>query len=800
MPERDLGVRRVPWLDHFVQDVRCATRNIRHYPVAATVAVISLACGIGATAVTLTIRDVVFRRPPPLYRDPGRLSRVQTGAIDRPIMAIGSYAPGGLYHVWRDTIGRDMAASRPLRGVREVRTADRTDNVPVREVTSNLFEVLGVAPVMGQPLPDAARADAAPAVLSYRLWNQLFDRRADAIGRVVWIDNRPFTVVGVLPERFWFSETNSPIWTRLDPAAIGRDDPLDVVIRRPAGVTPAMLTARLEADLARYAATLPSAERRIQLKVSGIEGTPLGGQMAIALPYVLATAVLLTLLIACANVAILMIAQWTAREHEIAIRAAIGATRGRIVKALLTESALLAAGGGALGVLTAAALRAVILHNSLDSETFYDVSIHATIFVQTAIVTLLTGIVAGVAPALYETRRLHTNPLRSLAASDRVRQRWRHTLVVLEISVTMALLVVTGAMIDGYRRTRNADMGFDGRPMLTTYVENPGGVPIGPILDALGGMPGVASASAATAAPYAGGARHMRIAADAAGSNAVSADQASVTSGFFATLGVPLRAGRDFSQLDTGSAQSAIANETLARRLFQGRNAVGQRIWIGGTPHEIVGIVADYKTGPLQPAESNPKVFLPLPTDSRTAKGLHFLVRATGDPAPLVQPVRQQARDAATGSVVPRAITYDQVRTIMGQETLIGTAPLVPLIAIGTLLTAAGIYGVLAFAITRRSRELAVRVAIGASGRDIVKLVTSHAIRLVSLGVVLGLAATFALGRVVRAAGGGDSILDPPGHVLIAPALLVIAIALLATWVPSRRAVRVDPSVLLRSS
>jgi len=799
MPEREHDRRSLRWLDHFGQDVRCAIRNIRHYPVAASVAVISLACGIGATTVTLTIRDVVFRRPPPLYRDPGQLSRVQTGGIDRPIMAIGSYVPGGLYRAWRDTIGSDMAASRPLRGVREVRSADRTDNVPVREVTPNLFDVLGVAPVQGQSLAGAARADAAPAVLSYRLWTQLFDGRADAIGAVVWIDGHPFTVVGVLPERFWFSETNSPIWTRLDPEAIGADDPLEVVIRRPAGVTPAMLTARLEADLARYAQTLPSAERRMRLKVSGIGGTPLGGQMAIALPYVLATAVLLTLLIACANVAILMIAQWTAREHEIAIRASIGATRGRIVRALLTESILLAAAGGALGVLTAAALRAWILYNSVDSVTFYDVSIDPAIFVQAAIVTLMTGIVAGVAPALYETRRLHANPLRSLAAGDRVRQRWRHALVVLEITVTTALLVVTGAMIDGYRRTRNADMGFDARPMLTAYVENPSGVPIGPILDAVGGMPGVVAASAATSAPYAGAARRVRVATDAAGSNAVAADQASITATFFSTLGVPLRAGRDFSASDTSSARTAIANETLARRLFQGRNPVGQRIWIGDVPHEIVGIVADYKTSPMQPAESNPKVFLPLPVESRTVKGLHFLVRATGDPGPLVQPARKQARDAAPGSVVPRAFTFDQILAVMGQEMLIGTAPLVPLIAIGALLTAAGIYGVLAFAITRRSRELAVRVAIGATGRDIVKLVASHAVRLVAAGGVLGLATTFVLGRVVRASGGAGSIFDPPGHVFMAPALLVVAIAALATWVPSRRAARVDPSVLLRT-
>ncbi len=195
--------------------------------------------------------------------------------------------------------------------------------------------------------------------------------------------------------------------------------------------------------------------------------------MSFVLPYVLGTAVLLTLLIACANVAILMIAQWTAREHEIAIRASIGASRGRIVRSLLTESLLVSICGGILGVCTTFALRGVILRNS-GGNVFFDLSIDAHILVQTAIIALLTGIAAGVGPALYETRRLHTNPLRAIASSsDRVRQRWRNALVVFEIAVTIALLVVTATMIDGYWRTRHAEMGFDTGPLLTVHSRQP---------------------------------------------------------------------------------------------------------------------------------------------------------------------------------------------------------------------------------------------------------------------------------------------------------------------------------------
>jgi putative ABC transport system permease protein len=801
--ERFYEAGRRLWLDHLWQDVRCAARNIRRYPIAAAVAIISLAGGIGATTVTLTIREMVFRKPPPLYLEPRQISRVQVGSPDRPIMPIGSYVPAALYSIWNDTLGMPIAAARPQRGAREIRTADRTETVPVRQVTPELFSILGVAPALGETLSASGVGRTGPqAMLSHRLWQQLFDGRADALGRVVWIENQAYTVVGVLPERFWFSEMNSPVWTVLDRRALAPDDPLEVIVRRPAGMTPAMLQTRLSGGggIDQYTRTLPAAQRQLRLKVSGIEGTPLGAQVSIVLPYVLGTSVLLTLLIACANVAILMIAQWTAREHEIAIRASIGASRARIVRALLTESVLVAAAGGVVGVAVTFVLRGWILHRGAADVGFYDLSIDTGVLVQTAVITLLTGIVAGVAPALYETRRLHTNPLRAIASSDRVRQRWRHALVILEITVTVALLVETGAMIDGYERTQTAAMGFATRPLMSAAVEHPRGVPADQVLDVLNGLPGVASAAAATSVPYSGTDRQARVGTDATGSNAVVAEQGAVSAGFFAALGVPLRAGRMFSNQDSLVTRTAIANESLARRLLRGRDAIGSRVWIGDTPYEIVGIVADYANTPLQVEKMEPKIFLPLSPASRDRKRLLFLIRAEGDPSALVQAVRTKVQAAVQGTTVASAFTFDQIIRVIGQEILIGTAPLFPLIAVGTLLTTAGIYGVLAFAITRRSRELAVRMAIGASGRDIVRLVTAHMAGLVAAGTVLGIGLMFILSRIVRAAGGGGSLFDPREVVFLWPLLIVIAIGAIATWVPSRRALRINPAALLRST
>src|SRR5438093_8121254 len=394
------------------------------------------------------------------------------------------------------------------------------------------------------------------------MWETLFDRRPDAVGAAIWIDNQPHVVGGVMPERFWFSAMDAPIWTPLDDAAVSSEAGLDVVIRREPGVTPERLARRLQGGLQEYAGHLPAAERQLRLKVSGLEGTPLGQGVSLSLPWVLGTSVLLTLLIACANVAIQVIAQWTAREHETAIRASLGASRGRIVRALVTESLLIAGIGGLLGISTTVALLGVIVHNAGESVRFFDLSIDPAILIDSVIITLVTGVVSGIGPTLLETRRLHGNPMRTMSSSDRVRQRWRHALVVMEIAVTVALLVVTATLLDGYRRSFTADVGYR----------------------------------------------------------------------------------------------------------------------------------------------------------------------------------------------------------------------------------------------MRRSKELAVRVAIGATGRDLVRLVTAHSLRLVALGTFCGVGATFALTRVARAAGGSGNVFDPDWPAFAVPVAIILVIGALATWLPSRRALTINPAILLRTT
>ena len=459
-----------------------------------------------------------------------------------------------------------------------------------------------------------------------------------------------------------------------------------------------------------------------------------------------------------------------AREHEIAIRASLGASRGRIVRALLTESVLLAAGGGALGVAVTFALRGILLHSVRGDGTYFNLAVDPRILVQSAALTLASGIVAGLVPALHETRRMHTNPLNTLAASDRTRQRWRHALVTLEITVTVALLVETGAMINGYQRALAADMGFDRRPLLDMAVERRTGLPLPQLIDTISRMPGVAGAAAATGVPFMGSGASQRVARDGRDGADVPADRIATAPGLFATLGVPMLQGRDFIGADSAASHVAIVNDALARQLFPAGAAVGGRITAAGTVLDIVGVAADYAHHQFQDRHVAPKVDVPLPADRRRAEAAAH--RRPGDGRSGTARRRAAPRAAAPrspASTVGSAFTYEEIAQISAQEVLVGTAPLVPLIAIGMLLTMAGIYGVLAFAIARRSRELAVRVAIGASGRDLVRLVTAHSARLLTMGVGCGIGLTFALSRIVRASGGAGGIYDPDWPSFVVP-------------------------------
>jgi predicted permease len=779
--------------DVLMQDLRAAVRALWRYPATTMVAVLSLAAGIGATAATLTIRDAVFRNPPPLYAHPEQLARIRVQRADQPVVRLGRDVPGGVYAAWRDRFGSAIAASTSPRA-HELRVDDRVETIAVRDVTSVFLDVLGVAPARGR-LPAAGTDDV---LVSHRVWQHVFGGRIDVVGQPVAIDGKLATVTGVAPDRFWFVDTGTAAWRVVDEDAAAAASDLQVVVRRPEGQTMTSLQRELESGLSDYTKRLGAAAPRLSVAVSDIGGTPLADQVSIVLPYVLAIAVLLTLLIACANVAVLMIAQWSGREREIAIRAALGASRGRLIRALLAESSLLAISGGGLGLGATYALLKLFVSRAGGDARMFDLTMHPTAIAQVALIAIAAAIAVGLAPALYETRRLQHNPLVTLRTSDRVRQRWRHALVGFEIAITIALLVVTGSMVGSFFRATAAERGYVRDPLLTVHVENAAGVVPQRALDVIRGVAGVQAAAVSTAVPYAGSPTAAYVGLDESSHVTAAVDRIAASPTFFDTLGVRITRGRAFDAADDRSSV-AIVSERFSREWPGGRDPVGQRVWLDGHALDIVGVVADYDQQVFQPIRNVPKLFTVMPERDVVRAGVDALVRVAGDPATYVEQIRQTFRTHHE-DVITRVTPLSQIVTISGQEMLAGTAPLVPLVTMGLLLSAAGIYGVLAFAIQRRARELAIRLAIGATPGRVAALIVRQAMWLAGIGCACGVGLTFAVSRVVRAAGGGGSFLDPPWPAFLVPVVVIGAVALVATCVPIRRTLKIQPSTVLRQS
>ena len=455
-----------------------------------------------------------------------------------------------------------------------------TATLSVRGVTPNLFALLGVQPLLGRAF--AAQADSPSVVIAYPVWQRLFEGRPDVVGQSLWIGEQLYQVAGVMPDRFWLLETGGYVWTPLDTSRLPGDARLTTFVRRPSGLSAPAVKETLTTGLAESARSLPEAERAVRADLAAIGGTPIGRAMSIFLPYLLAACVVLVWLIACANVAILMIARWTAREHEIAVRAALGASRGRVVQLLLVESLIVAAAGGILGICVTFALRGLLVANAGPAIASFDTSIKPYVLLDAVVLTMVTGLLAGLGPALYETRRLVANPLRTMT-SERLRQRWRHGLVVAEIAVTAALLVVTGQMIDGYRRQASADVGFATDNLMIVGVESETGVQAAAVLDHIKNLPGVASVTMSTSAPFTRRDTTLHSASLRGGdSGALKVEAPRVGETFFSTLGVAVPAGRGFSTADAGTQPTvAMVNETLARQLWPEGTPVGSRIVAG---------------------------------------------------------------------------------------------------------------------------------------------------------------------------------------------------------------------------
>ena len=809
------------WTAELRQDATMALRQLRRSPGFAIVAIVTLALGIGATTAVFAVVDAVLLRPLP-FTDADELFLVRRERPNSPGLSVESTYPEyrDLREGARSFVGLAAVPSSTQRAVWTDGAAGEAVSTVL--ASGNLFDVLGTRAFLGRGLtPDDDRRGAAPAiVLGYGVWNRRFGGQAAVIGQRVELGGTGYTVVGVMPKGFEYPR-GAEVWIPLVPAIDSMVDNKQVAFLNLVGrVRPGVSTtaAREETDrlLAQTAtaagftsAALP-APRLISLEEE-LVGNARRGML------VLLGAAGLVLLVACANVANLLLARAATREGELAVRTALGAGRGRLVRQLLAEAGVLGAMGTVIGLVACAAGRdALLAFVPADLYRAGAVEIDARIATFTAVMMLVTTLLFGVLPALRGTRVAPGAALRATTgrttAGGRARRSQR-TLIVAEVALAVLLLIGGGVLMRSFIRLNAVPLGFDRAGTLTAELFLPDAKYGDPAqtrafyrdaVDRAGAIPGVTAAGAVLLRPLAGpdGFDYPLSleGTDVATQRAQPlVNYEAITPGYFEATGIPLLQGRDFGSADDEAAPRAvIVSAAMAQRFWPNESPSGRRLKWGAPDSpapwiEVVGVVgaARYR----DPRVESLDVYVPY-TQSPW-KLNHIVLRAAGDPAALTAPLRAALAELDPEVRAVQVATVDELaaaalRQPRFQMTLVGAFA-----GLALLLGAVGIFGVVSFATARRTRELGVRVALGARAADLQTLVIGETLRTVGAGIVLGLVAAVVGARVLRSLVYETSTTDP--LTFVAVPLIVALVAVLAAAIPARRAARVDPVTVLRT-
>jgi putative ABC transport system permease protein len=687
-------------------------------------------------------------------------------------------------------------------------------------VTVEFFDVLGVTPVLGRSfVTEEMVPGGAPVVmLGHAVWTQRFGGARDALGRTVRLNGVPHEIVGVLPAGFDFPE-GAQVWTPLrlsDQTRQSRNSYfLWVVGRLRGGVTVAAAQADMDAIAATQLERFPDAHAGLGIFVQPLR-THLLGDVGPAL-LVLLGAVGLVLLIACANVANLLLSRATARQRELAVRLALGAGRSRLVRQLLTESVVIAVLGGGLGLVLAyggvALLRSVA---PPDLPRLDQIAVDPMVLAFTLGLSVLTGLLFGVAPALQSTRGELKGALREEgrgAVGSRRGWRTRGVLVVAELSLSLVLLIGAGLLIQSFLRLSRTDDGFDGRGVLTARVALTGAGYPGPdaaiafydrLLERLRALPGVELVAAGTNVlldelPQSGGFT-VEGAPPETEEERIEVTFDAITPDYFRAIGTPLLLGRDFTPEDRADALPVvIVNQSFVRRYWPHEDPLGKRFKLGDADSQapwmtIVGVAADARrTAPDR--DARPSAYLPYRQVPQPA--MMLLVRTGGDPLALAGAAREAVRALDPALPLAELGTLDGLLSARLAQRRLTTvlAGLFSLVAL--LLALVGVYGVLSYAVAQSTREIGVRMALGAQLRDVIAMVFRRVARLLAGGLGLGMLGALLATRALASLLYGVGALDP--LTFVAAPVLLAAVALLACWLPARRASRVDPAVALRA-
>ena len=802
-------------MDPLYQDLRFAWRTLLRSRGFTLIAVVCLALGIGVnTAVFSMVNGILFRELP--FEDPDRIVSIwatnQRRGIDDGELSyadLKDLRASGLFEQLGGITGRSVT----------ITSADQAVRIEGSAVTPNLFGMLGVQPQMGRHFREEEAAAAGfeqVVILSDALWKTHFGADPAIVGKPIHLNGRELVVVGVMPRNFQFPETDQ-IWLPLGVLNPENREARSIwPIGKLAENTPLdAARARLGVIAQRWRTDFPDSHRDYDLRLLHFRDAIVDAP-AQKLMYIMLGAVAFVLLIACANVANLFLARASDRAREIALRAAIGAGRGRILRQLLTESILLAIAGGVLGLFISV-WWVDFMAGSIPEQLAYwmDFGVDGTVLMYTVVISFGTGVLFGLMPALQATRVDLQTSLREgtrSATQSRVQNRFRSGLVVGEIALSLMLLVAATLMVQSFLRLNAASPGFSTERLLSLRLTLVGDQ-YDPLeakanffqlaAERLSALPDVEQATATIAIPADDGGASVPVLPEGrglSGDDAIMATRIVSTTNFFDALGLRLSAGRDFTaqEVRDSAARVAIVGTELARRLWPGQDAIGRRLRIGDR-HQftVIGVAPDLQYEEFGEEVEQTRLQVHLPYAQSGTRLMAFLVRARGNAAELQPAVRNELRaidptlaafDIMTMDARRRYTTWPQ--RFFGQTfgTFGGTA---------LLLALAGVYGVMAFSVARRRREIGVRVALGARPADVLRLVIGRAAILAVLGVAVGIVGAWALTRLLSGLLWGVATNDPATFVLTP--LLLIAAALTASYVPARRALRVDPMVALRS-
>jgi putative ABC transport system permease protein len=807
---RGVGIMETLW-----QDLRYGIRVLRKNPGFTIVAVLTLALGIGANTAIFSIVNAVILSPLP-FKEPDRIMYLQASNQQRNLEQFGVTPPDFLDWRAQSKSFSEMAAyeSTIFR-----HTADSgAERLNGYSVTANFFDLMGEKPLLGRVFTaeEERPGNDDVAILSETVWQRHFGADPNIIGKPVKMNDRIFTVVGVMKGAFKFPDSLTEVWKPLafnnEELQDRTDYRLQVLGRLRDGATLEGARVEMEAIASQLQQAYPATNTGWTVFMQPLQESVVG-YLRPAM-FVLLGAVFFVLLIACVNVASLLSARMTSRRKEVALRTAIGATRLRLLRQLLTESVLLGLIGGVCGVLLAIlGLKVLVSFIPPSIPRIEEIGIDPTVLGFTLLISILTGLIFGLMPAWQTT---HTNLNEILKDSSRGstggkgQNRFRNVLVVSEVVLSLVLLIGAGLLIRSFVAMRNVDPGFKAEGVLVNsqlvlppqkYAEgNRGTEFFKELFQRVRALPGVEAVGGITALPLQGNSRLQAF--DVMGrapqpkGQELTAVINTVGADYFQTMSIPLRRGRMFTERDDANGpKTVLINESLARRIFASEEPLGQRLYLrgGNTPYEIVGVVGDTKQYSLT-GDASPEIFTHYLESPTTF--MYVLARTKGDPTSLAMPIRREVQAIDPDQPVGNRTLAQQFENSISQPRfytlLLGLFAVVALV-----LATIGIYGVMSYMVAQRTHEIGIRMALGAQRRDVLRIVIGQGLKLAIIGVAVGLALSFLGTRLLSSLLYGVSAVDPITFAFIPLLLTVVAVA--ACFIPARRATRIDPLVALRN-